>query len=113
MRKVGNLRQDCAQLRFVFSRILLVLFALLAQFLCLFDQRTRISAGVLQLRDLFRCAIAPRLQMFRLSNRLTPPAVEIAKAAEQLIRIHPALAQLFFHQRQIVTDEIQIKHRNL
>ena len=63
MREIRNLCQHCAQLSFIFGRVLLVLLALLAQLLGFFNQCARIATCLLQLRDLFRRPIASRLQI--------------------------------------------------
>jgi hypothetical protein len=50
------------------------------------------------------------LQSFRGGNRLPTLTIDGAEILQNFRRIHSALAQLFFHERKVVTNEIQIKH---
>ena len=110
--KVGNAGENFAQarvqIRWRFSPVL----NLLAQFFGFGHGRARVLPALLQLGDLFGRLVALRLAGLRLGNRLAPLRVDFAEILQHRSRIHAALAQLFFHQRQVVANKIQIKHGN-
>src|SRR6185312_2856264 len=55
-------------------------------------------------------AVAARLQIFRLGDCLPPASVKLAKSAQQLFRVHPAMAHALLHFRQMIAHKIQIEH---
>ena len=112
VRQVGDAVQDLAQFGIRGFRHLLALFDLPAQILRLFDLRRRVLFILLELRDLIRRAIALRLQILGFGDRRAPTRIDLAKITQQVVGIRAALPQLLFHQFQMITDKIQIEHRN-
>ena len=122
MRKVGNAGENLAQPRIKITRSFfpaldLVLGGIglldpLAQFFGLRHGGAGILSRFFQFRDLFGSLVAPRLTGFLLRDGLASLRVNRAEILEHRSRIHAALAQLLLHQRQIVTDEVQIEHGN-
>src|SRR5579884_2343680 len=111
VRKIRNLRHHRAQLFFELGRELLLALSLLTQRFGLFHQRGSILAGSFATSNFLRLLIALSLESFSSGDRLTPACIEIAETAEQLLRVHPALPQLFFHVGQVLTNVIEIEHK--
>ena len=112
MRQIRNARQNIAQPGIEIRRSFLQRLNLLAQILGLGHGGAGVLPALFQLRDFFRRFIPLRLAGLSLSNSLAALRVNFAKVLQHGSRIHAALAQLFFHQRQVVANEIQIKHGN-
>ena len=56
------------------------------------------------------CVIDDASTCLRTRDCLTAADIDFAEILQHGSRIHPALPQLFFHQRQIIPNEIQIEH---
>jgi hypothetical protein len=112
MRNVRDTDKNLLQSGFVLLGGFFQFLDMLAQFLGLGDQRRRILPTLLQLRDLFRGAIALRLHSLGAGDRLAALGIDLREVLQNLSRLHAALAQLFLDQRQIVADKTQIKHGN-
>ena len=110
VRNIRDCRQNFAQARFLFGGLLFGVLNLLAQFFGLLDLRRGVLAALLEFGNLLGSAVALRLQSFGSGDRLAALAIDGAKVFQNFRRIHSALAQLFFDQRQVVTHKIQIEH---
>src|SRR5205807_9886302 len=83
-----------------------------AQLFGLRHGRARVLAALLELSDLFRGLVALRLAGFRFGDGLPPLRIQFAEVLQDGRGFHAALPQLFLHQRQIVSDKVQIEHGN-
>ena len=112
VRHVGNPDQQPAQLAVELLRNFFMLLDLLAQALGFFDQPRRILLVLLELRDLFRGAVALGLQVLGFGDGFAPARVEFPEAADDLAGIESPLPHLLFDQWEVVTNKGQVEHRN-
>ena len=70
----------------------------------------RILPTFFQLGDCFRRAIATRFAGFSFSNGAATLAVDVKEIFQHLARIQAALTQFFLDPREIVANEVEIKH---
>jgi hypothetical protein len=112
MRHVRDARQNVAQPRIQVSRSFFQRLNLFPQFLGLSDGRRSILPGLFQLGNILRGLVPPRLHGLGFRNRLPPLRVHVAEILKHGSRVGSALAQHFFHPRQIVTNKIQLEHRD-
>ena len=110
MGKVWDRSQNLAQTRFLFGCLSFGTRNLLAQFFGFPNLCRGVLPALLELGNLLGSAVAARLQTFRRGDGLPALAINGAKILQNFRRIHSALPQLFFHQRQVVTNKIQIEH---
>ena len=110
VRNVGNSGENFSQTGIEVGSSFLPCLDLLAQVFGFGHERARILAALFQLANIFRGPVAAGFQGFGLGDSLPALRVHLAKILQHRSRIHATLAQLLLYQRQIVSDEIQIKH---
>ena len=112
MRHVGNSGQHRAQLLVDLRRLLLQFVALRAQRFGLLHLRRGVLPGLFELGDLLRRAVPLRLQCLRLRDQLAAFFVHLAKAAQDVLRVHAPAAQHLFNLREVLSDVSKIKHES-
>ena len=105
--------QNFAQACFLLGRLFFGVLNLLTQFLGLLDLRRSVLPAFLELGNFLGSPVAARLQGFRRGDGLPALGIDGAEVFQNFRWIHSALPQLFFHQRQVVTNKIQIEHSAL
>src|ERR1019366_6467927 len=113
VRQIREGSQDFAQAGFLFSRLFFGLLNLLAQFLGFLDLRGSVLPASLELGNLLGSPVALSLQSFRGSDGLAALGVDGDEVFQDFRRIHSALPELFFYQREVVANKIQIEHCSL
>src|SRR5208282_835230 len=111
--KIRNRSQNFAQARFLFRSLFFRLRDPFAQFFSLMDLGGGVLTALFELGNLLGSPVATCLQTLRRSNGLPPLGIDGAKVLQNFSRIHSPLAQLFFHQREVVANKIQIEHSAL
>ena len=110
VRQVGNTRENVPQPNIEISGSLLQSLNLLAHFLGLRHGGAGVLPSLPCLGNLLRGLVALRLHSLRRRDGVPALRIDLVEILEHGSRIHAALTQLLFHQRQIVADKIQIKH---
>src|SRR6266511_351773 len=64
-----------------------------------------------QRADLLTQLVAPGQRGLQQAREMAPPLLNLAKAAEDLLGLGTAIAQLLFHQGQVLTNEGEVKHK--
>ena len=108
--QIGDARQKLAQAGFKVRCDFFPLLDLLAEILGFGHLGGGILAALFELCDLLRGAVAPRLHGLGFGDGVPALSIDFEEVLQHLARIHTALAQLFFDQRQIVANEVEIKH---
>src|SRR4030088_1952548 len=106
MRKIWKGGENFAQARFLLRRLFFGLLKLLSQFFGFLDLCRSVLSAFLELGNFFGSTVATRLQSFRRGDGLAALAIDGAEVFQDFRRIHSALPQPFFHQREVVTNKI-------
>ena len=98
------------QTGFELFRRFLALLDLFPQFFGFRHLRAGILAALFQLGNVFGGAVAPRFHGLGFGDGVAALRVHLMEILQHLGGIHAALAQLLFHQRQVVANKVEIKH---
>ncbi len=110
VRQVGDAGENVLQTGFELCRRFLALLNLFPQFLGFGNLSAGILAALLQPGDVFGGAVAPGFHGLGFGDGVAALGVNVMEILQHLGWIHTALAQLFFHQGQVVANEVEIKH---
>ena len=113
LRQVGDATKNVAHGRVFRFGLLFQFLDLVAHRFVLLDQGGGILFVLLEPRDFLRGPILIRLKCLRLVDGLAAAAIEFAEVLKHRTRIHSPLAQLFFHQLQLISYEAKVKHGNI
>jgi hypothetical protein len=105
VRDVGNARKDLAQAGVLLLGCFFEFLRFFTQGFGLFNLSRRVLAALFAAGDVLGGAVALSLQGLHLGDGLTALGVDFAEVLQNLGRVHPALAQLFPEQRQVVSHE--------
>jgi hypothetical protein len=110
VRQIGNAGENALQAGLKIGRRFLALLNLLPQILRFGDLSGRVLPSLFKLGNLLRGAVALRFHGLGFGDCLAALGVYLVEVFQYLCRIHAALAELLLDQRQVVTNEVEIKH---
>ena len=108
--QIGDAGENILQAGLVLCRCFLPLLNLFPQFLGFGNLRAGILAALFQPGNVLGGAVAPGFHGLGFGDGVAALGVHVMEILQHLGRIHTALAQLFFHQGQVVANEVEIKH---
>ncbi len=104
-------REDVLQLGFCFGHLLFELRNFFVDAAHFGDLRGGVLLVLLEARDFLRGLVLQGAQPFHAGDELAAAGVQGGKVAQHLFRVHSAVAQLAFDERQIAAHEVQVEHR--